>query len=212
MRQALEYAVDLKILEFNPFSQVKIDGGKMFRRVPKPRSETQVFNMDELQSWHETAWNDFYSRKYHKHQLIPLALMFFFQTGLRISEICAVRYEDIENGQLHIQRMYSSYDHTVKEKTKGLFGDRIIPLTDDALYLIQKAKEHQQEEGVSNTEYIFSMTCQPLPYSGLSKAFRHTCINSNILQAVTKRPEYDFITLIKWLNQAAMQRPYSGWI
>ncbi len=122
--------------------------------------------------------------------------MFFFQTGLRISEICAVRYEDIENGQLHIQRMYSSYDHTVKEKTKGLFGDRIIPPTDDALYLIQKAKEHQQEEGVSNTEYIFSMTCQPLPYSGLSKAFRHTCINSNILARSTHKARKTVISTL----------------
>ena len=35
---------------------------------------------------------------------------------------------------------------------------------------------------------------------------------ASAIQAVTKRPVYDFITLIKWLNQAAMQRPYSGWI
>lgn len=35
---------------------------------------------------------------------------------------------------------------------------------------------------------------------------------ASAIQAVTKRPVYDFITLIKWLNQSAMQRPYSGWI
>ena len=35
---------------------------------------------------------------------------------------------------------------------------------------------------------------------------------ASAIQAVTKRPVYDFITLIKWLNQAAMQRPYAGWI
>ncbi|MBQ9016322.1 MAG: aspartate/glutamate racemase family protein [Firmicutes bacterium] len=32
------------------------------------------------------------------------------------------------------------------------------------------------------------------------------------VQAVTGRPVYDFITLIRWLNNAAMQRPYDGWI
>lgn len=32
------------------------------------------------------------------------------------------------------------------------------------------------------------------------------------IQAATGRSVYDFITLIKWLNNAAMQRPYSGWI
>ena len=33
-----------------------------------------------------------------------------------------------------------------------------------------------------------------------------------VVQAAVKRPVYDFITLIKWLNNAAMQRPYGGWI
>lgn len=32
------------------------------------------------------------------------------------------------------------------------------------------------------------------------------------VQAATGRPVFDFITLIKWLNNAAMQRPYQGWI
>ena len=35
---------------------------------------------------------------------------------------------------------------------------------------------------------------------------------ASAIQAATRRPVYDFISLIKWLNQAAMQRPYSGWI
>lgn len=32
------------------------------------------------------------------------------------------------------------------------------------------------------------------------------------VQAATGRPVFDFITLINWLNQGVMQRPYSGWI
>lgn len=35
---------------------------------------------------------------------------------------------------------------------------------------------------------------------------------ASAIQEVTGLPVYDFITLIKWLNGAVMQRPYSGWI
>lgn len=32
------------------------------------------------------------------------------------------------------------------------------------------------------------------------------------IQKATKRPVFDFITLINWLQNASMQRPYQGWI
>ena len=32
------------------------------------------------------------------------------------------------------------------------------------------------------------------------------------IQAATKRPVFDFITLINWLENAVQQKPYSGWI
>ena len=32
------------------------------------------------------------------------------------------------------------------------------------------------------------------------------------IQAATNRPVFDFITLINWLNNAVMQKPYDGWI
>ncbi|MDO4545545.1 MAG: aspartate/glutamate racemase family protein [Bacillota bacterium] len=35
---------------------------------------------------------------------------------------------------------------------------------------------------------------------------------ASAVQAATGRPVFDFITLIKWLNNASMQRPYAGWI
>lgn len=39
-------------------------------------------------------------------QLAPLAVLFQFQTGIRIGEVCAVRYEDLINPDyITIQRM-----------------------------------------------------------------------------------------------------------
>ena len=181
MRQVLEYAVDLEIIKDSPFSKVKIDGENMFRKVPKPASETQVFTDDEINMFHELAWEDFNALRHRKHQLIPLAAMFFFQTGMRISEICAIRYEDIKDEELHVQRMYSDFEKTVKDDTKGSFGDRFVPLTDDAKMLIETARKRQLEEGVNSNGYIFSMTDEPVPYSGLRKVFISYCEEAGFL-------------------------------
>ena len=59
IRQTLDYAVDLGIIEFNPLLQVKVDR-KMFRREKKKPDETQVYTQDELRSIEELAWKDFY--------------------------------------------------------------------------------------------------------------------------------------------------------
>ena len=32
------------------------------------------------------------------------------------------------------------------------------------------------------------------------------------IQAATQLPVFDFITLIKWMHSAVMQRPYAGWM
>ena len=180
MRQLLHYAVDRKIIERSEFDKVKINTD-LFRKTAKPPSETQVFTQEELDMIHDIAWDAFYTKRNHVHQLIPLAVMFFFQTGLRISELCAVRYQDIEGGQLHVQRMYSDFSNEVLERTKGRYGDREVPLTDDAKMIIQTAMQRQKEEGVSSTGYIFSMTDAPAPYGELRKTFYKYCDKADIL-------------------------------
>lgn len=181
MRQMMQYALDRDIIEDDQFSKVHIDGARMFRRTPKPPSETQVFTSEEVLFLHNIAMNSFTSRRNYKHQLIPLAVMFFFQSGLRISEICALKYDDIEGSKLHVQRMYSDYEHEIKDKTKGFYEDRYVLLTDDAYEIIGMARKRQQEEHVSDSGYIFSMTPEPAPYSEIRKTFIKYCNRAEIL-------------------------------
>ena len=181
MRQTLHYAVDLDIIPFSEFDKVNIDAGRMFRRIVKPASETQVFTIKEVDTMHDIAWDAFYSHRNSKHQLIPLAFMFFFQTGMRISEICSLRYEDLDDDEIHVQRMYSDYEHDVKDRTKGYYGDRYVPLTEDAVMLIDAARKRQCAEAVCSTGYIFSMTDDPVPYGELRKTFYKYCDKADII-------------------------------
>jgi len=169
MRQALSYAVDLGIIESNPFELVKVDGRRMFRKTKKKESSTQVYSKKELEQIVALAWADFNNDAMYVHKLAPLAVIFQFQTGIRIGELCALRYEDIHTSftKLHIQRMFRFETGEVVDHTKGSFGDREVFLTSTAKLIINVAKEKQQVLGVSSTGYIFSVNDKPLPYKAV---------------------------------------------
>ncbi len=77
--------------------------------------------------------------------------------------------------------MYSDFEGVVKDRTKGFFGDRYVPLTDDAVILIREASNRQADEEVVSTGFIFSMTNSPVPYSELRKTFIKYCKEAGIL-------------------------------
>ena len=105
------------------------------------------------------------------HKLLPLAVLFQFQTGLRAGELCAVRYEDITGNKMYVRRMYRYSEHEVVDFTKGNNPGRIVPLTSDALNIIKTAKDYQHDNGVAEDEYIFSVNKDPLSYYALKKAY-----------------------------------------
>ena len=176
VRQLLDYAVDLGIINTNPFALVRVNSGRMFRQERKKTDETQVYTRSERAALYEAANRDFENADHWKHQLLPLLVMFQFQTGLRISEACALRYEDITTGsELHIQRMYVDFDNSVVPYTKGTYGDRYVVLTSKAKELIEKAHQRQIECGVSSCGYIFSMTDDPAPYGAVRKCYEKYC-------------------------------------
>ena len=176
IRQLLDYAVDLGIIKSNPYSLVKVNSGRMFRQERKKTDETQVYTKAELAALYDAAIRDFEKSEHKKHQLLPLLVMFQFQTGLRISEACALRYEDITaDSQLHIQRMLINFDNSVVPYTKGTYGDRYVVLTSKAKELIEKAHQRQAEQGVSSRDFIFSMTVDPVPYGAVRKCYEKYC-------------------------------------
>jgi len=195
IKQMLDYAVDRDIIKHNPYYEVRIDKRRVLEREEKKADNTQVFSVEELDSMIQLAWSDFYSKHYPKHQLVPLALAFMFYTGLRIGEVCAIRYEDYneQTAELTIKRMVRT-DGEVVSKTKGTYGERIIPLVPKAVELIEAAKERQNEEGTPNNGYIFSMTADTVYRSSLHKAFYRYCDRLGILRRSSHKARKTFIS------------------
>lgn len=171
MNQALDYAVDLELIESNPFKKVRVDGRRMFRVVRKKSNETQVFTIEEEKQFKKLAWEDFTNRT-KLHQLAPLALLFQFETGVRIGELVALRYEDVDGDYITVQRMLRREEKIVVDHTKGTFGDREVILTSRAKEIIGYAKERQEELGVSTEGYIFSITDEPVSYHSVEDLYR----------------------------------------
>lgn len=196
MRQGLDYAVDLGIIKTNPFQDVKIDAKRMFRVVRKKTDSTQVFLKDELPVIHDLALKDFHSGTRKKRRLAPLAVLFQFQTGIRIGELCVCQFDDIENEDfIHIQRMYRCETGEVVEHTKTLCGDRLVFLTEQAKDYIEMARRFQQENGI-DSRYIFSDDGEPLSKSSINYLYGKYCKEAGITHKSSHKARKTYISAL----------------
>jgi len=193
-RQILDYAVELKLIPLNPFTQVKVDS-KLFRKEAKKSSETQVFSREEQASMEALAWDDFEKKKHPVNQLVPLAMLFQFQTGLRIGEVCALKYEDIDGDKFTVRRMYRAATDEVIDDTKGAFGERDVILTDKALDIIRAADERKKELGVTN-EFIFSLNDKPMSYDALKKLYPSYCEKLEIISKSSHKSRKSYVSAL----------------
>jgi len=192
IRQMLDYAVELEIVEENLFRKVNVDSKRMFRKVQKKKDCTQVYTKEEEILIFQESWNDFKNSKRLVYRLAPLAVMFQFLTGVRIGELCALKFDDVENGVLHVVRMLQRDSDKVVEHTKS-HEDRDVLLTDAALDIIEVARAYQEEHGCKG-EYIFSTTEEALSYAETNILLKKYCKRLNILYRSSHKSRKTYIS------------------
>lgn len=176
IRQLFQFAYDSEIIENNPFLRVKKDLGRFFRKTRKPLDETQVYLNEEIAALEELIWDDFSHKGRKVYQLAPLAVLFQLYTGLRVSEVCALKYSDVlPNHKLYVQRMLVRDLNQVRERTKGYEGERIIYLPEKARKIIDATQEFRKTHGISCAEYIFSETETPFPERTINDYLERYC-------------------------------------
>lgn len=112
---------------------------KMFKRETK-ESGKQVFSEDETPILLKYLDN-------HPEELLYLGIELDFYTGLRSGELVALKFSDVENDMLHVQRqqiretdeegnvVYKMVDYTKTEQ-----GDRYVYLNKEAVNIIRKIR------------------------------------------------------------------------
>lgn len=189
LRQCLDFAVEKGYLEENEFSKVKINT-KLFRRTKKKTSDTQVYNQQEEEDLIKDMIRRFNN---NMKSTAPLTVMFQFETGLRIGEICAVKKSDIEGRYIHIQRQevreFEKVDDfnmrfkcfKIVEYTKSEDGFRDVYLTDLALKIIDIALYINDQNGEHNPEgFLFFKDGSNINHYSVQAMIKRGCESINI--------------------------------
>lgn len=197
IRQMLEYAASLHIITDSPFAHVKIDAARMFRHTQKKQDSTQVFSAAEEIAFRHAAEREFETRG-GKFQLTPMAALFQFQTGLRVGELCAIKFEDLNEkpGYLHVQRMYRKIANTVVPHTKTACGDRYVILTKTAKKIITTVKKRRMTLGLPCTGYIFSTDKNAVPEYVIVRLYARLCKQAKIAQKSSHKVRKTYISAL----------------
>ncbi|MCR4866666.1 MAG: site-specific integrase [Lachnospiraceae bacterium] len=156
------YMIIHQMRKDNPFEHLYI--GKDFFDPPKKLlDKDKVFSAEEQQAVMAIAYE--YAAK--NQDISALGINLLFCTGIRIGELCALRWKDLENQKLlHVQReLVINRDengkcdgHKVLEHCKSPAGDRKIPLNSQAKEILMRVRHINEEFGypVGEDDFIFS--------------------------------------------------------
>lgn len=158
----LQYAKKKKYITENPVDLVEISFSNMVK-PKKQHKEDVVFTKEERDLIKKEIQTDTANYK----DSVPFAILLCFQLGLRVSELIALKWSDIKGNTIHIQRQEICYtfeneDETVKktiheivEYTKTEESDRILPLSPDALKILNDVKNWNKEHNIKSA-FIFA--------------------------------------------------------
>lgn len=145
LKSILHYAVyDLEVLEKNPADKLKVpvqDRAKL-----EDEEEVKYYNLEELNQLLDFM-KTYKHQRFKGYRLYYMLMYFLSQTGLRISEALAVRWTDINNGKLTVERQTSRNKKNEVELTslKNSSSYRTIKLSDELLAELKGFKVTQNQ-------------------------------------------------------------------
>ena len=103
--------------------------------------------------------------KNNEAYLVPYLILLNFQIGLRVGELVAIKWSDIEGDSLHVQRMEQSMFEgncismsrsgiAVTEHTKTLAGDRLVFLNESARNILTEIKRVSDKYALYDNDFV----------------------------------------------------------
>lgn len=167
VRQMLQYAKKRGIIKHDPMLDVEINTTKLLQARRKRPDHEEVFTKEEVSKIQDWCVRELSSPDYHRrHLLAPAAVLFQLQSGVRVGELCALKFSDISGDYLHIQRMYRIETKEIVEHPKTPAGERDIYITPAAKEIIDKCRS------MGAKEWLFSTTDDPLPSDAVQRLYR----------------------------------------
>lgn len=155
-----KYAKKKKYITENPIDLAEFSTTNIVK-PKKQYKEDVVFTNEERDLIKKEIQTDTTNYK----NSVPFAILLSFQLGLRVSELIALKWTDIKKNTIHIQRQEICYTledengkqtiHEVVDYTKTEESDRILPLSPDALKILEDVKKWNKEHKIKSV-YIFA--------------------------------------------------------
>jgi len=148
IKECYEYASDedRKIVPEDLWSKARKKLNKaLIKKKKVPDNRTQVFSDEEFWELEKLIYEDL--KRYKKQSSSAgLQILFFIYTGLRIGECCALKWSDVQDGRLYVTKQADN--DGVKDYPKSDESNRVIPLTDEALKILEDVKVFNAEHGI----------------------------------------------------------------
>jgi integrase len=152
-------------LSYNPFLSMDSANIRTYNEHKKTGKE-KAFMLAEQPDIMKIAMDDYMS----KPSPVPLGILLCFQLGLRVGELSALQWKDIDYDEktIHICRYeedeteftedftnVKNYHYVIRENDlKGTFGERYVRLTEDAIYFLSLLKAYYDDNKI-NTPWLF---------------------------------------------------------
>lgn len=168
IRGILDLCTDEKydIIERNIAREIRAPKN-LLRVQRKGKPEDNVYTKKEVEMLKEQLWTNYRKRK----DIVNLGVVFALLTGLRVGELCCIKFEDIEDVEgdrvlrlsrsairtvtYNEQNVAKESGYEVQERLKANKDERLIPLSKECLDIIHEAKKCNFANKEPNNSYVF---------------------------------------------------------
>jgi integrase len=159
MKSILHYAVhELEVLEKNPADKLRVPVQDSV--AVKKDEEVKYFSLEELNKLLDFM-KTYKHQRFADYQLYYMLMYFLSKTGLRISEALALRWEDIDDDKITIDKQTSRDDNNKVKLTtlKNAASYRTIKIDQDLKRELKKFKLKQNELVLGNPRFRKNEDC-----------------------------------------------------
>lgn len=159
MKEIFDMAMTLGIVSENPVRKAG--------NVSRTKRKVDFWTKEEFEAFIKT-----FEKKDILEHLKFITCLFLFMTGLRISELQALEWTDIdfENKCFKVYKsmFYQNKNNWQINPTKTFSSNRLIYLDNMTIEALREWREHQKKLG--KIDFIFSYNCMPITKTMLNKA------------------------------------------
>ena len=196
LKQALKKAVRLNKIRFNPAENAELPENR--------KTEIKFLNTDEQDALKKVIPDTTSGR----------AVRFLLGTGMRVSELCGLKWTDIQSDGIHVERSNMTIEDwkndgyiNVEDIPKTSAGKRVIPTNRTLLMLLEVQRKEQMKECLKTGRpferggYIFANAIgNPADRSNLGRAFRAMCKDAGIVGRGIHSLRHTFAT--NWIRKS----------